>query len=473
MAYRDPVTGLIGGTPPGYSPSPVGGRRSGYTTPDGMNVTVMLPPGVSLEEHLQQNPPPSLETFQRGLLDLASARGSRPSSGRPLPPGTPLTPGMPPGLTPPPGPGLPRLLPAPPGPLPGLGMTSGMLGTALQGGAPGMKWLELQGLLPGLGLPPGYTPAFPTTGRPPGPGLPPPGLPPGMPPGLTPPPGSDPRRMPPVGVPISPPQTQAPVPLSESFPSSYTPTPSPLGTGFPVTQTPGGQMPPGMPPGMTPGMLGTALQGGAPGMKWLELQGLSPGMGLPPGIWRGGPRVDDTMRPNQPIPGLPRDDFGRPPKPIQQQLAWPFGLSGLGANRTLGNPFGSIFGTQTFPPAPPGMPPGTPYEPFQRLDYMPSPLGTGLQPATGTPGAPPQLQNQRFGSAIGTPGLPPSPLGTGLQPAIGTPGGPMPSPQQQVAAPLPFPNQFTGLGQGNIPSGGLGTFGNAFGNTLQWPFGPR
>jgi hypothetical protein len=48
----------------------------------------------------------------------------------------------------------------------------------------------------------------------------------------------------------------------------------------------------------------------------------------------------------------------------------------------------------------------------------------------------------------------------------------MPSPQQQ-AAPLPFPNQFTGLGQGNIPSGGLGTFGNAFGNTLQWPFGPR
>jgi hypothetical protein len=63
-------------------------------------------------------------------------------------------------------------------------------------------------------------------------------------------------------------------------------------------------------------------------------------------------------------------------------------------------------------------------------------------------------------------------LGTGLQPAIGTLGGQMPSPQQQ-AAPPPFPNQFTGLGQGNIPSGGIGTFGNAFRGTLQWPFGPR
>ena len=81
MAYRDPVTGLIGGTPPGYSPSPVGGRRAGYTR-NGLNVTVMLPPGVSLEEHLRQNPP---------------------------------------------GGGAGRLLePGPPGPLPGLGITPGM-----------------------------------------------------------------------------------------------------------------------------------------------------------------------------------------------------------------------------------------------------------------------------------------------------------------------------------------------------------
>ena len=409
MAYRDPVTGLIGGTPPGYSPSPVGGRRSGYTTPDGLNVTVMLPPGVSLEEHLQQNPPPSLETFQRGLLDLASARGSRPSSGWPLPLGTPLTPGMPP-AGPPGGPRIsdPRRMP--------------------------------------------------------------PGMPPGLPPAL--------QGLPPGG----------PVPLSESFPSSYTPTPSPLGTGFPVTQTPGGQMPPGMPPelprllpappgplpglGMTPGMLGTALRGGAPGMKWLELQGLS--LGAAP------------LKKDPPAIGL--------------------GVSGLGGNRTLGYPFGSLFGAQR-PKAPPGLPPvgvpisppqtqapvplsesfpspyaptpsplgtglqpaigtGTPmqqsYEPFQRLDYMPSP---------GTPLGPPGMPRPSPRSTMGTTSLPPSPLGTGLQPAIGTPGGQMPSPQQQATP--PFPNQFTGLGQGNIPSGGLGTFGNAFSNTLQWPFGPR
>ena len=89
---------------------------------------------------------------------------------------------------------------------------------------------------------------------------------------------------------------------------------------------------------------------------------------------------------------------------------------------------------QGLPPGMPlGMPPGMPLEARQGL-----PQGLPL-------GAPP--------------GMPQGPL----------PAAPMGLPQQR----RPFPNQFTGLGQGNIPSGGLGTFGNAFSNTLQWPFGPR
>ena len=159
----------------------------------------------------------------------------------------------------------------------------------------------------------------------------------------------------------------------------------------------------------------------------------------PPGIPSGGhaPGMADQIMSLQPSdPGLHLLGLGARPLGLPKQVpSLPPGLF-----------------VQGLPPGPPGISPGLP----------PSP--SPLQPATGLgiPGL----------SAIGTPGGL-SPLGTGLQPAIGTPGAPMPLPQQQAApSALPFPNQFTGLGQGNIPPGGIGTFGNAFRDTLQWPFGP-
>jgi hypothetical protein len=207
------------------------------------------------------------------------------------------------------------------------------------------------------------------------------------------------------------------------------PVPVPPGQRMPVPQT-----------APSPGLFGQGIPQGPPGIPsgpydfkndlWSR-----PWLGLPPG--GQAPGMADRIMSLQPSdPGL---------RPSKSGLH----LLGLGA-RPLGLP-GQ--GLPPGPPGPPGISPGLP----------PSP--SPLQPTTGLgiPGL----------SAIGTPGGL-SPLGTGLQPAIGTPGAPMPLPQQQAApSALPFPNQFTGLGQGNIPPGGIGTFGNAFRGTLQWPFGPR
>ena len=311
----------------------------------------------------------------------------------------------------------------------------------------------IPGLPPGLGLPPvapQIDPDFGRQQRPPGlpPGL---GSPPGLPPGLGSPPGLPPAPGPgldlirqmrlskqqrPRGLP---PLTVDPVQDMEAYVRQQREIPRLGGrAGTPEFDTfmeqftrPGGA-PPGMPPGLPPGL--------PPGMP--------PGWGaLPVGVpfAAGTPQFDTFMekftRPGGAPPGMPP------------------GLPPVGA-----------------PIVPPGMSPGLPPQRITSgsMEKWLAPAPSPVQPAIGLGGAGVGANpGPAFPGLFRTPSLPSSPLGAGLQPAIGTPGGQMPSPQQQAMAPLPFPNQFTGLGQGNIPSGGLGTFGNAFSNTLQWPFGPR
>ena len=235
---------------------------------------------------------------------------------------------------------------------------------------------------------------------------------------------------------------------------------------------------PGLPPGL-----------GSP-------PGLPPGLGSPPGLPPApGPGLDLIRQMRLSKQQRPR---GLPPltvDPVQDMEAYvrqQREIPRLGGR--AGTPEFDTFMEQFTRPggAPPGMPPGlppvgapivppgmSPGLPPQRItsgsmERWSAPAPSPVQPAIGLGGAGVGANpGPAFPGLFRTPSLPSSPLGAGLQPAIGTPGGQMPSPQQQAMAPLPFPNQFTGLGQGNIPSGGLGTFGNAFSNTLQWPFGPR
>ena len=430
MAYRDPVTGLIGGTPPGMPPSPVGGRKAGYTIPGGfgtVNRTRQNPAGSPIAlSYDPARPRPPLDYDRLGQNVIKPLLGLPPPPGLPPGPGLPPTPGLPRVLRQSDDFGLSERIPTP-------GLPRVLRQSDDFGGLPlDYDRLGQNVIKPLLGMPPGLPPGLP-------PGPPGPGLPPG-------PLAYTPRTKRP---PINPEELQRLL-LEQREEFRQAPYLKEFQKRLLDQAFARGEQPPA-PPGMLPGPGPVSLAPGMPpGMPPVGVPILPPGFG-------GTPPAPPGMPPGMP-PFTPRPV---PPSPVQPAIG--LGIPGLGANRTLGNPFGSLFGAQTLPAAPPGMPPGMPPGPApggqMPSSLPPSPLGTGF-PVTQTPGG--QMPSS----------LPPSPLGTGLQPAIGTPGGQMPSPQQQ-ATPPPFPNQFTGLGQGNIPSGGIGTFGNAFRDTLQWPFGPR
>ena len=208
-----------------------------------------------------------------------------------------------------------------------------------------------------------------------------------------------------------------------------------------------GAAPPG-PMGTPPGPLGGALGGslGEPLPPALPVGDFNP-MG-------GGTGFTPDFRWAQLKAGAPMSKPGLGVDPYQKGLQ--MGMAQLGMS-PMAQPAGLGMPGLGAPPSTAS----TGREAYIRDIFNPSPPGLGM--AGPTMGQPP----------IG-------PAGSGMfspmaQPPIGpTMGMAQPMAQPAGQAPRrPFPNQFTGLGQGNMPSGGIGTFGDAFKGTLQWPFGPR